>query len=174
MLRLRGRRAAGIGILAGALGAVWIAAGVRGVQAGTRQPGVGNFAFELEVSLPGSPEEIYDAFTGDVSGWWDHTFSESPERLYIEAKPGGGFYEIFDDAGNGARHAVVIYAERGKLLRFDGPLGLSGRALQMVHTFTFEPVGGGTRLELSLHASGELEEGLADAVNRVWNHFLVG
>ena len=31
------------------------------------------------------PEEIYDAFTGDVKPWWDHTFSESPARLYNES-----------------------------------------------------------------------------------------
>src|SRR5262245_55635462 len=86
---------------------------------------VGGFVVEHELVLPGTPEAIYDALTGDVSGWWDHSFSGAPKRLYIEAKPGGGFYEIFDKSGDGAKHAEVITAERGKLLRFVGPLGLS-------------------------------------------------
>ncbi|HEY6436282.1 MAG TPA: hypothetical protein VIY47_06805 [Ignavibacteriaceae bacterium] len=30
------------------------------------------FTFEKEVILPGTPEVIFDAVTGDISGWWDH------------------------------------------------------------------------------------------------------
>ncbi|MCW8804045.1 MAG: hypothetical protein OQK57_06570, partial [Ignavibacteriaceae bacterium] len=59
------------------------------------------FSFEKEVTLPGTPEIIFDAVTGDISGWWDHSFSENPKKFYIEPKPGGGFWEIFDDEGNG-------------------------------------------------------------------------
>jgi hypothetical protein len=133
---------------------------------------VGAFAFEQELVVPGTPEAAYDVMTGDVSGWWDHTFSESPERLVLEAKPGGGFYEAWAP-GQGALHATVIYADRGKLLRFDGPLGLSGKALQMVHTIHFQPVGDSTRIALEVHAVGELEDGWAEAVESVWRHFLV-
>ena len=50
----------------------------------------GAFAFEIRTTVPGNPEAIFDAITGDVTGWWDHTFSEKPTRLYLEAKPGGG------------------------------------------------------------------------------------
>jgi hypothetical protein len=139
----------------------------------THELRVGAFVVEHELVLPGAPEAIYDALTGDVSGWWDHSFSGAPQRLYIEAKPGGGFYEIFDKSGDGAKHAEVITAQRGKLLRFVGPLGLSGKALQMVHTYTLEPApGDSTRLKLSVHAAGEIEDGWADLVDRVWYHFL--
>ena len=55
------------------------------------------FSFEKIVNLPGTPEDIFDAATGDISGWWDHSFSGNPKKFYLEAKPGGGFYEIFDD-----------------------------------------------------------------------------
>ena len=27
------------------------------------------FAFDKEVTLPGTPEQIFDAATGDISGW---------------------------------------------------------------------------------------------------------
>ena len=124
--------------------------------------------------LPGTPESVFDAFTGDVSPWWDHTFSGNPKRLYIEPRPGGGFYEIFDDAGNGARHAEVIMAHRGKLLRFQGPLGLSGSAIQMVHTLEFGAAGAdSTRLKLRVHATGEVEESWPRVVAQVWHHFLI-
>jgi hypothetical protein len=133
----------------------------------------GAFVINHEIVLPGTPEVIFDAITGDISGWWDHTFSESPARFVIEPKPGGAFWEIFDDTGDGARHATVIYAERGKRLRFVGPLGLSGKALHMVHTYEFLPEGDdSTRLQVTVRASGEVTEDLAKIVDGVWHHFL--
>lgn len=152
--------------------AFWMAAVGSAVAANKELP-LGAFAVEHELVLPGTPDVIYDAVTGDISGWWDHNFSGKPAQFYIEPKPGGGFWEIFGDSGDGMKHAEVILAQRGKLLRFDGPLGLSGRALQMVHTYTFEPVGqDSTRLKVSVHASGEVEDGLPAIIDRVWYHFL--
>lgn len=131
------------------------------------------FAFEKEVTLPGTPEQIFDAATGDISGWWDHSFSENPKKFYIEAKPGGGFYEIFDDEGNGVLHASVIYSQRPKIIRFDGPLGLSGRAVQIVTTYEFsEADSDSTLMKVSVHGSGEMEDGMPVIVEKVWGHFI--
>ena len=131
------------------------------------------FSFDKEVTLPGTPEIIFDAVTGDISGWWDHSFSENPKKFFIEAKPGGGFWEIFDDEGNGVLHGTVIYADRGKLLRFDGPLGLSGLAIKVVTTYEFEPVGtDSTLFKVSLRAAGEIQEGIPSIVESVWDHFI--
>lgn len=131
------------------------------------------FSFEKEVILPGTPEIIFDAVTGDISGWWDHSMSENPKEFFIEPVPGGGFYEIFDDEGNGVLHATVIYADRGKLLRFDGPLGLSGMAIQFVTTYQFEPVGNDSTLfKVSIHSAGEVAEGMPAIVENVWDHFI--
>lgn len=131
------------------------------------------FSFDKEVTLPGTPEIIFDAVTGDISGWWDHSFSENPKKFYIEPKPGGGFWEIFDDEGNGVLHATVIFADRGKMLRFDGPLGLSGKAIQVVTTYEFELVGtDSTLFKVSVHAAGEVDEGVPEIVESVWEHFI--
>lgn len=131
------------------------------------------FSFDREVKLPGTPEIIFDAVTGDISGWWDHHMSENPKKFYIEPIPGGGFWEIFDDEGNGVLHARVIYADRGKMLRFDGPLGLSGQAIQVVTTYQFEPVGlDSTLFKVSVHAAGEVAEGIPAIVEKVWEHFI--
>jgi len=131
------------------------------------------FTIEDSLRLPGKPEAIYDAISGDISPWWDHSFSENPRKLYIDAKPGGGFWEIFDEEGNGVLHATVIYAHRGKLLRFEGPLGLSGRAFTCVTTYAFTPINhDSTRLNLFVHMSGELDSALAEIVRNVWKHFL--
>ena len=134
----------------------------------------GAFSFTKEVTLPGTPEVIFDAATGDISGWWDHSVSENPLELYIEPIPGGGFWEFFDDEGNGVLHASVIAADRGKLLRFDGPLGLAGIAIHLVTTYTFEPVGSdSTLMKISVHGAGEVEDDTPVIVEKVWEHFIV-
>jgi len=133
----------------------------------------GGFSFEHQVMVPGKPEMIYDALTGDISGWWDHTFSSSPKALIIEPKVGGGFYERFDDQGNGVRHAEVTWAERGKQLRLVGPLGFAGAAVALVSTLTLEAAGDSTRIKLACHASGEIQSGWPEACEGVWRHFLV-
>jgi len=131
------------------------------------------YLIKHEITLPGTPAIIYDAISGDISGWWDHSFSKSPLQFYLEPKPGGRFFEIFDESGDGVLHATVIVAERGKRLRFDGPLGLSGRAIKIVHTYEFSPLGSdSTKLKLSVNISGEIDEGLPETIDKVWQHFL--
>lgn len=135
----------------------------------------GGFTFSFERTVPGTPRATYDALTGDISGWWDHTFSTDPHRLYIEARPGGGFYEIFDETGDGVRHAVVTAAERGVLLRFEGPLGLAGHAIYLVATYDLAEVGldgASTNLKVTVHGAGELQDGWAETVEDVWHHFI--
>ena len=137
------------------------------------QPKYDVFSFDMQVNLPGTTTQIYDAITGDISGWWDHSFTEKPYKLYIDAIPGGGFYEIFNAGGDGAKHATVIYSDRGKMLRMDGPLGLSGRAIQMVTTYEFNELGSdSTTLKVSVHAAGEVGEGVPAIVESVWQHFI--
>jgi hypothetical protein len=139
----------------------------------TKELKTGAFQVQQELILPAGPEALYDAMTGDISGWWDHSFSEHPKRLFIEPKPGGGFWEIFDDAGNGVLHATVIYANRGKSLRFSGPLGLSGQAVDFVTTWDFLPDPAGTKLRLTCNVSGQINDGQDKIVDVVWHHFLV-
>lgn len=139
----------------------------------TKELKIGAFQVQQELILPASPDALYDAMTGDISGWWDHSFSEHPKRLFIEPKPGGGFWEIFDDAGNGVLHATVIYANRGKRLRFTGPLGLSGQAVDLVTTWDFLPDPAGTKLRLTCNVAGQISDGQDKIVDAVWHHFLV-
>jgi uncharacterized protein YndB with AHSA1/START domain len=135
----------------------------------------GGFAFAFERTVPGSPYATFDALTGDISDWWDHSFSGNPYRLYIEPRPGGGFYEMFNESGDGIRHAVVTAAERGALLRFEGPLGLAGHAVHMVATYELAEVGlegTSTNLKVTVHAAGEIQDGWAETVEDVWHHFI--
>ena len=124
------------------------------------------------VEVSGTPEEVYDAFVGDVTPWWDHSFSDKPHAMFIQPWPGGGFIELFDETGDGVLHARVLVAHRGKTLRLDGPLGLLGRALDFVTTLTFEARGDSTLLTATAHILGEVDDSLAPIVDDVWRHFI--
>ena len=143
------------------------------LHAETKEIKTAAFQIQQEVVIAANPESVYDAATGDISGWWDHHMSEHPKKLYIEAKPGGCFCEIFDDAGNGAQHAVVIYADRGKMLRFTGPLGFSGMAIDSVTTYEFLPDPVGTKLRVTVNITGQIDEKTAQLLDGVWRHFIV-
>jgi hypothetical protein len=113
------------GIVAGLLLAALSGAGFH------RPQPAGGFSFNLDTTVPGTPEEIFDALTGNIGG------------------------------------------SRGELLRFEGPLGLAGNALLMVHTYELKPVGtGSTHLTVTVRATGEVQEGWAEAVEGVWHHFI--
>ncbi len=82
---------------------------------------------------------------------------------------------MFNEAGDGVRHAVVTGAERGALLRLEGPLGLAGHALHMVVTYELAEVGlegTSTNLKVTVHAAGEMQDGWAETVEAVWHHFI--
>ncbi|RMD89837.1 MAG: SRPBCC domain-containing protein [Alphaproteobacteria bacterium] len=129
----------------------------------------------LEVALAASPAAVWETITGDISGWWDHRFSERPAAFFIDARPGGGFFEYFDaDGKNGVRHAVVLRAEKERSLVFEGPLGFLGDAVSVVTNWTLTPISGDrTRLAARISVSGLDREGNAEALAGVWHHFLV-
>ena len=93
--------------------------------------------------------------------------------MWIEARPGGRFFELFDDDGSGAIHGIVTWAQRGKRIRFVGSLGFSGLPVQFSWTYDFEPHKVGTKLTLTCHATGVIEPGWAKTIDSVWRHFLV-
>lgn len=130
------------------------------------------FTIEQEVVLPGTPAELYDVVTGDISPWWDHHFTEKPKKFYIEPRPGGGFYEIFNDSGDGIEHARVIWAERGKRLRYTGPLVFSGSVADFAVTYELTADPGGTRLHLTANVAGQIPDGAEKSIEQVWHHFL--
>lgn len=142
------------------------------VQAVVAEFPVAGFTLTDTVTYTVPPDVVFEGLTGDITGWWDHSFSGKPKAMVIEPKPGGKFYEVMDDQGNGVVHATVIYVEKNKVIRMEGPLGLSGRAVQMVTTITLEADGTGTRLIREANIQGQIDEKLAGIVDNVWHHFL--
>ncbi len=132
------------------------------------------FSFSVQADVKGTTEEVFETITGDISSWWDHTVSENPVKLSVDPYPGGAFMEIFDDEGHGVRHAVVTGADYGKMLRYEGPLGLAGTALLMVTTWTLaEADQGRTTVTVDVHGAGEVGEGIPEIIEKTWGYFLI-
>lgn len=137
-----------------------------------------NRSFEVvhKVTLNAAPDSVWNTATGDISGWWDHRFSNDPARFFIDARPGGGFYEYFGkDGKSGVLHARVIYADPAKRLTMTGPLGFNGHAVTIVTTWAFDATDNGkTDLTARISVSGVYQDGWQDALEAVWTHFLSG
>ena len=67
----------------------------------------------------------------------------------------------------------MIYAERGKRLRYTGPLPFSGKVVDFAVTYDLDPDPGGTRFYLTVNAAGQLPDGVDKIVDSVWHHMLV-
>ncbi len=112
-LRIRILRTLAVFLLFFVLGSTLPLDPARGAR---RELRLGGFAIEHALVPPGMPETIYDAITGDISGWWDHTFSEKPAKFFLEAKPGGGFWEIFAASGDNWRIRRRLASRGGRRL----------------------------------------------------------
>lgn len=132
------------------------------------------FRTSLVVEIAAPVETVFDVATGDVSPWWDHSFRLEPAELVIEPEFGGRFYERFEaGAPDGALHARVIYVDRPTALRLHGPLGLSGRAVDLVTSWTLTgDEAGHTQFQVEFSIQGEVDEALAGVVRDVWVHFI--
>lgn len=138
---------------------------------------VQGFRTSIEVLIEAPVETVFQAATGDVTGWWDHSFWPDPAEMVIEPVFGGRFYERFEPGSdNGTLHARVIFVRAPHQLRLHGPLGLSGRSVDLVTSWTLEAdeAGTGTRFRIDLAMSGEIDAELAGIVRQVWVHFIEG
>src|SRR5215471_13512061 len=81
------------------------------------------FTVKIVESVPAPAARVYQVLTERIGSWWDkdHTWSGNAANLSIDARPGGCFCERLP--GGGVQHMIVIYADRGKLLRMSGGIG---------------------------------------------------
>lgn len=121
----------------------------------------GAFTVRTTVSIARPAAAVYEALTTSVGQWWNpaHTFSGQSSNLTLDAKPGGCLCERLP--GGGVQHMVVVYADRGKLLRLNGGLGpLQPMAVAAVWTLTLEEKNGETTVVSTYVVSGYRKEGL--------------
>lgn len=148
-----------------------------------RQLEIRAFEFDLTVALPVMRADVWQALTGDVSGWWNQRFSETPDRLVLFPRPGGAFWEYFDrDGATGVEHAEIIVAQPPEGLVMTGPFGFSGNAVEMVVTYALEPVAEeelsgdldrtGSILTVTVTVFGVYKDGWDTDARAVWRHLI--
>jgi len=137
---------------------------------------VQGFRTTQTITIEAPRDEVWEAATGEVSYWWDHTWSGNPAELVIEPRAGGHFYERFEPGGaDGMIHADIIFVDAPSTLRMDGPLGLIERSYDLLISWSLEEVDADTTgftVDLAMH--GEIDAELAGIVHGVWTHFIAG
>jgi hypothetical protein len=122
------------------------------------------FGVRNVVTVPVDPARAYLALVDGIGKWWDpaHTHSSNAANLSIDARPQGCWCERLANQG-GVRHMTVVYAEPGGLLRLVGGLGpLQGMAVAGMMSWSFQPAGKGTAVELKYLVGGYSPAGFKD------------
>lgn len=120
----------------------------------------GGFVSTHQLVIAAPPEKVWDTIARPAS-WWnkDHSYSGDSANLSVDPRPGGCWCEKL--AGGSVEHARVLYADRGKVLRFAGAFGpLQSGAVTGTLTFALKPQGQGTAVTISYVVGGFHPNGL--------------
>lgn len=81
------------------------------------------FTLRQRVVVAAPARRVYAGLV-DVGKWWnlDHSYSGKAANLSIQARAGGCWCEKLEGGGS-VEHMRVVFADPGKLLRFEGALG---------------------------------------------------
>jgi uncharacterized protein YndB with AHSA1/START domain len=136
--------------LAGA--AMLLAAGA--AQAEVKSTWDSGLRLESKAVVKASPERVYAAL-GEIGRWWNgaHSYSAKAENMTLALQPGGCFCEALP--GGGVKHAEVILAIPGQLLRVQGGFGpLQDEGASGALTWTLKAVEGGTEITQTYSVGG--------------------
>ena len=102
------------------------------------------------VTVPLSPQEAFDLFTGEMDGWWPAGKRPDPgQRVTVEPREGGRI----TGRGPGGRRETwgrITRWEPGRALGVDWYLGMDEEEEHPTDLLVvFSPVAGGTRLDLT-------------------------
>lgn len=126
------------------------------------------FTSKHVVTVALTPRAAYDRFV-NIGAWWDgaHTYSGDARNLSMTVRNGGAWTERLG-GGDFVEHARVIFAQRGKTLRFSGCLGpLQQMGVTCAMTATFAAEGAGTKVTFTTMAGGYFPGGAAQIATPV-------
>ncbi len=117
--------------------------------------------------VPKPPAAVWAALL-QWGAWWspEHSYSGQAANFALAPNADGALVERWD--GGSVRHAVVLAAFPGKLLRLQGGFGpLQALPVSAVLEFRLVPEGAGTRLSFTYRVAGPGFAGLADLAGPV-------
>ncbi len=131
----------------------------------------------VEIVIEADPSRVFKAITTGTAIWWSapHLQRQSANDLVMEPKIGGRFYERWTISHHdtcGALHATVTAIDPPKLLRLQGPFGMTERAAWGTASIELKGIKDGTHVHFSYHAFGELDEAIEVEYSRGWADLL--
>lgn len=126
---------------------------------------------EQEIVITAEPQHVFEALTTGVDAWWMQGFESPHSTFHLEPMAGGRFYEDFGQGRGSALYATVTYLEPGKKLRMTGPMGMRGPVMGTIG-FDLVPEGDGTRLKLSHHVMGVVDDDDRETYTHGWQELL--
>ncbi|WP_199554492.1 SRPBCC family protein [Sandaracinobacteroides hominis] len=129
-------------------------------QAEVVESGPQGFTSQSSALLSKPPAEVWARLV-EWPRWWDpaHSYSGNAASLSLDPRAGGLLIETWD--GGSVRHAVVVAAMPGTMLRMSGGFGpLQALPMDAILDFSLQPEGQGTRLTMRYRVGGPPQSGL--------------
>ncbi|MFZ0544185.1 MAG: metalloregulator ArsR/SmtB family transcription factor [Candidatus Promineifilaceae bacterium] len=133
------------------------------------EAGVTTLAYEI--TLPVSAECVYRAFLDGINAWWPGR-TEDGSTLIFEPFVGGRFYEATQDEGAGVLIGFVTCLRPFKEIRLLGPMDSIEEAALSTVRIRLEEEDGRTRLHLTHHTTGEVDNSLIPLYINDWEERL--
>jgi DNA-binding transcriptional ArsR family regulator len=124
----------------------------------------------LDVTIAGTPKQVFAALTEDIGGWWGYPALDSRAlSLSLDASLGGHFVEHWGDGGQLVATVTGLSADNH--LTMTGPFHL-GLAVGIA-AFDLEEIADGTLLHFAFRAFGVIDAAVAEGMSSGWKE-LVG
>lgn len=128
-------------------------------------------SLDYEVTLPVSPERVYQAFLHHINTWWPGR-SLDGSKLVLEPFVGGRFYEAMDDEGAGVLFGFVTCLRPFEEIRLSGPMDAVEEAATSTVRIQLDDADGHTQLHLTHHIAGEVDDSLNPLYSNDWEERL--
>ena len=123
----------------------------------------------LDVTIAGTPNQVFAALTEDIGGWWGYPALDSRAlSVSLDASLGGDFIEHWEDGGQLV--ATVTGLSTDNHLTMTGPFHL-GLAVGMA-AFDLEEIADGTLLHFTFRAFGDIDPEKAEGFGSGWNELV--
>jgi DNA-binding transcriptional ArsR family regulator/uncharacterized protein YndB with AHSA1/START domain len=122
----------------------------------------------LDVSIDGTPAEVFSALTRDPGGWWGHPFLR-PDATGVTLEPRLGGLLLEHWAEGGAVMAAVTGWQENRHLTLTGPFH---HVALGVATFDLTPTDSGTLVKFSFRAVGVVNPEIAEAMPSGWSELV--
>jgi len=123
----------------------------------------------LDVTIAGTPNQVFAALTEDIGGWWGYPALDSRAlSVSLDASLGGDFVEHWEHGGQLV--ATVTGLSAANHLTMTGPFHL-GLAVGMA-AFDLEEIADGTLLHFTFRAFGDIDPAKAEGFGSGWNELL--